>query len=177
MTEPLSWLQRNADWHHRRGLLKTGRAVVTINLWGPEGNRTDRAGVPCVQEHCGIPNDAWNNDDTNENTQTNGVKDYFYRYDTLTWDGANKQAYSGYKVIGLGFGGIAQMFGAKGHTNDANALPASRLVSGMSWLRLGRDAAVGGTTIFIKGDDSTAWRPVTRSFSPPLTMFPAILNP
>ena len=140
-----------------KGPLNTGRAVLTINLWGPKVNRTDGAGVPCVQEHCGIPNNAWNNG----RCQTKTPRPMASRTTSIstilcTWDGANKQAYFGYKVIGLGFGGVAQMFGAKGRTKDANAEPASRLFSGTSWLRLSRDAAVGDTAIFVKGDVTAA---------------------
>ncbi|MGH7815740.1 MAG: hypothetical protein ACREQI_17265 [Candidatus Binataceae bacterium] len=158
------------------GASGTMRSVVTINLWGPQqADPANGSGVECKSpliqppaDHpkwepspCGIPVNDWNNGDDRERQLDNGVKDYFYKYGTLPFDGADPNAYFGYKVLAVSYGGTIQMFGTKGALEEAQAVPKFPLMTGTSWTRLDQGAAKilkkGDTQFYVAGNMAGSW--------------------
>ncbi|HUO04919.1 MAG TPA: hypothetical protein VMU16_06950 [Candidatus Binataceae bacterium] len=152
------------------GASGTARSIVTINLWGAEQTPDNGAGVECKStpikppndqpnwqaSPCGIPVAIWNATDKAPVKLDNGVTDFFYKYDTMFADGADPNAYFGYKVIGLSYGGEIRMLGVKGSTKDTKPVPDFPLMTGVSWVRLDQgDKKVlkkGDPTLSVEGD-------------------------
>ena len=154
-----------------KGPLSTSRSVVAINLWGPEQTPRDKgAGVPCqspvikapadhpkwVDSPCGIPVKFWNDNDKVPATKLdNGVTDWFYKYDTMPDDGTDKNAYFGYKVLALSYGGTLQLYGKKG-ANPSVVAPAG--LTGTSWVRLKGNLNAGDPTVVVDGNVTGSWQ-------------------
>jgi len=135
---------------------------VTINLWGPQSRNPKKgtgikckSGVEGVAHDCGIPKLIWEGGNTSE---LNGVDDKFYKYDTIAFDGEDKQGYFGYKVIGLAGGGTLDLFGKKGATIDTKTVPSNPLSSGTSWVHLAKNIAKGDSSLLVEGDVSGQWQ-------------------
>jgi len=135
--------------------------TVTIHLYG-EDQGAHGSGVPCVSDdkgQCGIPNNIWGSNGS-EKVCLNGTKpdcsdgilDYFYQYMPIDYDDGNPQAYFGYKVLGVSYGGTLQLYGKLGATYEN--LPVSS--SGRSWARLA-DSVSGGNTLEL--DRVIGWKP------------------
>lgn len=121
---------------------------LTILLYG-ENQGIDGSGIPCkTDDRCGVPSDIWTSNPTNKvclpkamddpDVCTNssdcnsGVCDYFYSYRPPPFDGGDENAYFGYKVIGVAYGGTLKLFGEKGSKFDI----LDKDDSGSSWTRL-----------------------------------------
>ena len=147
---------------------------LTFHLYGVEQNKNDSGlkgvGIPCkspitpTSPFCGIPKELW---DSNSNPSPDsctkasevgdktllpgGIDDCFYQYHPLPFDNGDPNAFFGYKVLAVSFGGTLQLFGAKGATYCASypcpaddpALKASN--TGTSWTRLDASLAGGST--------------------------------
>jgi hypothetical protein len=159
-----------------KGPNNTTDAVVTINLWGAQQFPTPAAtptmmpqavGVLCQSPKegtapCGIPSKIWDSNGNKPVTMSNGVTDYFYQYQPLMFDNAPVKGkkdkihygYFGYKTIGVSYGGTVQLFGEKGATFEANAIPSSPLMTGTSWVRLDQSSPLkpGDTQFKVAGD-------------------------
>ncbi len=147
--------------------------TLTIHLWGAESaDPKNGSGITCKTDpgepdgnECGVDQPDWKSNIGNTSTQKctvaqampGGVKDCFYAYKALNWDGAIPTAYFGYKVLAVSWGGSLQLFGAKGASYDAttNGDPSS---SGVSWVRLGADLAGTGTEKTITLDRPVSWQ-------------------
>ena len=145
---------------------------LTIHLYGLEQNRENSGlggvGIACKTPiagsdttFCGIPTALWNSNpdpnpdsckkasETTAKTLPGGVDDCFYQYSPLNFDNGDPEAFFGYKVLGVSFGGTLQLFGSKGATycakypcpTDDPALSPSN--TGSSWTRL--DAPLTGS--------------------------------
>jgi hypothetical protein len=117
---------------------------VTIHLYGADQGAGGE-GALCVLPHCGIPDPVWI---TNGKSIVTGLPggapdDYFYQYGPLAVDTGDDNAYFGYKVIGVGYGGTLALYGKKGATYGA--LDSSS--SGTSWRRLAKSVSVDSDTI------------------------------
>ncbi|MEZ5589934.1 MAG: G8 domain-containing protein [Gammaproteobacteria bacterium] len=149
----------------------TAGGVVTIHLYGADqGARpfgTDQGprgmGITCKSDDfCGVPSTIWNaNYDSNTDqlkpknehvkSALPGGEDYFYRYDPMPYDDGNPNAYFGYKVLGVSYGGTLKLFGKKGATyGDVDAAK-----SGNSWVRLDKTLLPGQDTLVL--DRSVDW--------------------
>ncbi|MCB1805811.1 MAG: hypothetical protein KDJ99_11895, partial [Candidatus Competibacteraceae bacterium] len=105
---------------------------------------------------CGVDPTIWNaNYDSNTNqlkpkdqhvkSMLSGGEDYFYRYGTMPYDDGNPEAYFGYKVLGVSYGGTLKLFGKKGATyGDVDAAN-----SGTSWVRLDKTLLSGQDTLVL----------------------------
>lgn len=143
---------------------------LNIHLYGVMQNPSDSGlkgvGIACKSPidanhpFCGIPKALWDSNPnpnptsctkasaTDAKTLPGGVDDCFYQYHPLNFDNGDPNAFFGYKVLAVSFGGKLQMFGAKGATYCASypcpakdpALLASN--TGTSWTRL--DASLKG---------------------------------
>lgn len=176
-----------------KGPNNTTNAVVTINLWGAQQFATPTAaptngmmmpeavGVLCQSPKegtapCGIPASIWSSNGDAPVTMDNGVTDYFYDYQPLMFDGGSGTGekgkahfgYFGYKTIGVSYGGTVQLFGQKGSTIEANAIPSNPLLTGTSWVRLDQSSPLmpGDTELTVAGDvtgsspeSGGAWEP------------------
>jgi hypothetical protein len=137
---------------------KGGR--LTIHLWGaPQG--PGAKGVLCKSQNspetCGAPAEIFfSNVEADHTTvkkpdaavKVEGLKggadypgpkdDYFYAYHPLFHDGGDHNAYFGYKVLAVGYGGTLQLFGKKGaiHDTDTSCKPTEASSTGRSWVRL-----------------------------------------
>jgi uncharacterized protein YjbI with pentapeptide repeats len=130
------------------GMTGVNESKLTIFLYGDDqGNEGD--GIPCKTDNmCGIPSDIWSSNPTSKvclpktmvdpetcttsSECASGVCDYFYAYKPPPFDQGDDNAYFGYKVIGVAYGGTLKLFGEKGSKFDI--LDASD--SGNSWTRL-----------------------------------------
>ncbi|MCB1809646.1 MAG: hypothetical protein KDJ99_32120, partial [Candidatus Competibacteraceae bacterium] len=78
---------------------------LTIHLYGQDQGPGGR-GIACKTDaFCGVPDTVWNAGDSAKVALPGGVSDYFYPYEPLMFDNADPQAYFGYKVLGVGYGG------------------------------------------------------------------------
>ena len=136
---------------------------------GPGGN--GGKGIDCLMSNgsggfvtdptCGVPSTIWNSnkmDMSNMNPPScnkaskyktllpGNVDDCFYEYEPLVYDDGDPNAYFGYKVIGLSYGGTLQLFGKKGATYSA-AVPVPAWFTGNSWVRLAADLGAGATSL------------------------------
>ncbi|MGH7914307.1 MAG: G8 domain-containing protein, partial [Candidatus Binataceae bacterium] len=149
------------------------KSKLTFHLYGVEQNKNNSGlkgvGIACQTPKtegfpfCGIPKALWDSNsnpnkdsctkasDTAEKTLPGGVDDCFYQYHPMNFDDGDPNAFFGYKVLGVSFGGTLRMFGAKGAsycasypcpTNDP-ALAASN--TGTSWVRLAANLKGDGT--------------------------------
>jgi G8 domain len=145
---------------------------LTIHLWGVEQNKDNHGiggeGIPCHSpvegdSFCGIPPALWDSNPnpnpdscvkasaTSAKALPGGVDDCFYRYGTLPFDNGDANAFFGYKVLGVSFGGTLQLFGNKGATYcatypcpaDDPALSPSN--TGTSWTRLAAELSGSGS--------------------------------
>jgi hypothetical protein len=75
---------------------------------------------------------------TARDTYPGPKNDFFYGYHPLAHDSADHQAYFGYKVLGVGYGGKLKLYGKKGGCHavlgDKNCADPSH--TGRSWVRL-----------------------------------------
>lgn len=126
---------------------------LTIYLYGEDQTKNvpnkKGTGILCTTplsskgSPCGIDDAVWiakdtakcNRDDGNKCTLPGGVVDYFYQYHSLPYDGADTNAYFGYKVLALSYGGTIQLFGKRGATYASDGASSS---SGTSWARLAK---------------------------------------
>ena len=138
---------------------------LTIHLYG-EAQPVGGSGVPCktptsaTVEVCGIPKTVWDSNGANkvclppEEGGTPGTckpEDYFYQYKPLPQDGGDMNAFFGYKVLGVSYGGTLRLFGKKGST--FSELESSD--SGMSWARL--DGSINKGATQLKVDKPVDW--------------------
>jgi hypothetical protein len=151
--------------------------VVTIKLYGADQTCQDAkcqspkpgTGIKCLSDsegRCGVPKTVWESntiggdshnlvDPTKARKISDlgvdyiGVKDdYFYPYHSLPRDDADMQAYFGYKVLGVSYGGTLQLFGKKGATYaTAECGETAPTTSGTSWARLNATAKAGTSTL------------------------------
>jgi hypothetical protein len=130
----------------------TNNGTVTIHLYGPDQG-TNGSGVACVSDdkgQCGIPDNIWDSNGS-QKVCLNGMKpdcsdgilDYFYQYMPIDYDGGNPQAYFGYKVLGVSYGGTLKLYGKLGADYD-NLVVSS---SGRSWARLVQTVTGGSTLV------------------------------
>jgi hypothetical protein len=145
------------------------KSPLTIHLYGVEQNKNDHGlngkGIACRSpvrgdSFCGIPPALWDSNPsptpasctkaskTDAKILPGGIDDCFYRYGALPYDNADLNAFFGYKVLAVSFGGTLQLFGNKGATycasypcptNDPAIDPSN---TGTSWVRL--DATLKG---------------------------------
>jgi hypothetical protein len=146
-------------------------STLTIHLYGveqPPTNNPKATGVACKtpvtadSTFCGIPIAIWNSNptpnpnscitasNTSEKTLPGGVDDCFYQYKPLPYDDADPNAFFGYKVLAVSYGGTLQLFGAKGaiycKTNPCSAGDPALNPSntGVSWVRLSQSLLGNG---------------------------------
>ena len=56
------------------------------------------AGAPCKLKNCGVSDDLWKDNPTGKVTLPGGVRDYFYKYESLPAADMDTSAYYGTKV-------------------------------------------------------------------------------
>ncbi len=142
----------NSPSHQKGG---AGIACLTT----PDGGKTFTA-----DPMCGVPSTIWTSNPMGDmNPQTPCIKstlpsgtgtqplnDCFYQYGTIDYDDGDPNGYFGYKVLALSYGGTLQLFGYKGATYPLGvALPLPAWNSGLSWVRLAKDAHAGDQQITI----------------------------
>ncbi len=143
----------------------TAGGRVTIHLWGADQGGTASGpagnggkGIECLMSNgnggfatdpmCGVPSNIWSSNVmnmTNMNPATctksslpGSVNDCFYQYQPIVYDDGDPNAYFGYKVLAVSYGGTLNLYGKKGASYPAaTALPAS--FTGTSWLRLNKN--------------------------------------
>jgi len=139
--------------------------ALTIHLWGKDqtGNDPNKqgTGIRCLSDdvgQCGVPDEIWHSNMHIPPSQARKVSslsdanaypgpkdDYFYAYHPLPFDGGadarNAVGYFGYKVIGVSYGGILQLYGRKGATYATPECGPAPTSSGTSWARLASPAA------------------------------------
>ncbi len=140
----------------------TNGGSLTIHLYGPDQGEGGK-GIECVSDskgQCGIPDNIWESNGNQkvclngkEANCSDGILDYFYQYMPIDYDNGDPQAYFGYKVLGVSYGGTLKLFGAKGATYTN--LPVSS--SGTSWARL--NASVTTTSKTLTLDRVVDWKP------------------
>jgi len=125
---------------------------LTIHLYG-EDLGVGGSGILCKSDvRCGVPQAIWDSNGASKQMLPGGVEDYFYQYKPLPQDDGDMNAYFGYKVLGISYGGTLRMFGKKGATLPDNLMPDN---SGMSWARLDGNVNIGGTKL--KLDRAVDW--------------------
>jgi hypothetical protein len=146
---------------------------LTIHLWGKESeDPKNGSGITCKTNpdradgnECGVDEKDWKSNINNTDVKAcvlaqslpGGVKDCFYAYKPLNWDGAVKSAYFGYKVLAVSWGGSLQLFGLKGASYDAKT-NGDASSSGVSWARLAANLKGGGTEKTITLDRTVNWQ-------------------
>jgi len=148
--------------------------IVTIHLWGAEdADPMNGKGIPCKTNpggkdgnECGVDQANWESNLTNSDPKTctvapsglpGGVKDCFYAYHPINFDGGNPTAYFGYKVLAVSYGGSLQLFGLKGASYDSttNNDPSN---SGTSWARLAANLTGSGSETTLTLDRPVTWQ-------------------
>ncbi len=130
----------------------TAGGLVTIHLYGKDQGPSG-AGIACKTDvRCGVDPSIWTMSPSSKVALPGGVSDYFYAYNPLDYDNADPNAYFGYKVLGVSYGGTLNLFGSKGATYG-NLLPSS---SGTSWARLNGSLVAGQTTLTL--DRQVDWQ-------------------
>ncbi len=112
---------------------KNGKLV--IHLYG-ENQGIHGKGIPCQYDvHCGVPGTIWGTNGSEKVNLPGGVFDYFYDYKPLDFDDGDPNAYFGYKVLGVGYGGSLLLYGQDGasYPEGGDLKPYD---SGESWARL-----------------------------------------
>jgi hypothetical protein len=146
---------------------------LTIHLWGKESDDPKSgSGITCKTNpggadgnECGVDQTDWKSNIGNTDPKTctlaksmpGGVKDCFYAYRPLNWDGAIKTAYFGYKVLAVSWGGSLQLFGLKGASYDAKT-NGDASSSGVSWARLAANLTGSGSEKQITLDRKVNWQ-------------------
>jgi len=151
--------------------------TITIHLYGPPTAKGAK-GVPCVSKNspstCGAPPEIFFSNmladqmtpkpkdqavkvkdlaiDASIKDGYPGVKDdYFYAYHPLFHDTGDHTAYFGNKVLGVGYGGTLQLFGAKGGCYaPADTNCAARDFTGRSWVRLNATVQPGASQLTVE---------------------------
>lgn len=124
---------------------------LTIHLYG-EDQGVGGNGVLCKTPGsselgpCGIPFPIWSSNGSSPQLLPGPVSDFFYQYRPLPQDNGDLNAYFGYKVIGVSYGGTLRMFGKKGSTLEDTLTSDD---SGTSWARLDGDIGVGAEQLKI----------------------------
>jgi hypothetical protein len=158
---------------------------LTFHLYGvmqnPGNSGLGGVGIACKTPispdfpFCGIPKALWDSNPnpdpgsckkasaTDAKTLPGGVDDCFYQYQPLNFDNGDANAFFGYKVLGVSFGGTLQLFGAKGATYCATypcptnpldpALNPANL--GTSWTRLDTTLTGSGSEKLLVISDPT----------------------
>ena len=144
----------------------TADGKLTIHLYG-ENQGLGGSGVLCrtptsaTVEQCGIPKTVWDSNGASkvclppEEGGTPGTckpEDYFYQYKPLPQDDGDLNAFFGYKVLAVSYGGTLNLFGKKGSTLPDNLMSHD---SGMSWARL--DGTVNKGATQLKIDREVDW--------------------
>ena len=161
---------------------KTGDRLK-IHLYGPDqGSGTSKSkqgnGIACATKldaatnvgPCGVPQTLWDSNmamkpPTGPCTRANTVSKYmqnlpgnvddcFYRYMPLIYDGGDPNAYFGYKVLGVSFGGTLQLWGSEGATYT-NLTPDK---SGTSWVRLNQPVSKCSSNCTLVLDRPVDWK-------------------
>jgi hypothetical protein len=126
--------------------------LVTIHLYGNDQGASG-AGIECKTDvRCGVDPSIWTMTPSNKVTLPGGVTDYFYAYSPMDYDNADPNAYFGYKVLGVSYGGTLNLFGMKGATYG-NLQPSE---SGKSWARLNTSLVAGQMTLTL--DRQVDWQ-------------------
>ncbi|HEX8896387.1 MAG TPA: G8 domain-containing protein, partial [Terriglobales bacterium] len=88
--------------------------LLTIHLYGNDQGPSG-AGIACKTDvRCGVDPSIWTMAPSAKVTLPGGVTDYFYAYAPLDYDNADPNAYFGYKVLAVSYGGTLNLFGSKG---------------------------------------------------------------
>ena len=146
---------------------------LTIHLWGKESDDPKSGnGITCKTNpggdegnECGVDQADWKSNIGNTDPKTcqlakslpGGMKDCFYAYKPLNWDGAIKTAYFGYKVLAVSWGGSLQLFGLNGASYDAKT-NGDTSSSGVSWARLAANLTGSGSEKQITLDRNVSWQ-------------------
>lgn len=126
---------------------------LTIHLYGADQG-VNGSGIKCkTNAQCGVDEATWNSGGDQKVSLPGGVSDYFYRYEPLLFDNGDAQAYFGYKVLAVSYGGTLALYGSKG--SNLGYLPDSD--SGRSWGRLNKSTSAGETTLLL--DRAVDWQP------------------
>lgn len=134
----------------------TAGGKLTIHLYG-EDQGLGGSGVLCktptsaTVEQCGIPKTVWDSNGGSKQMLPGVVEDYFYQYSPLRQDDGDSNAFFGYKVLAVSYGGTLNLYGEKGST--FSNLESSD--SGMSWARL--DGTVNKGATQLKIDREVDW--------------------
>lgn len=128
------------------------KGPLTIHLWG-ENQGTNGTGILCVETHCGVPDDKWGTNGSKPVVLPGDVTDFFYDYMPLRFDGGDKNAYFGYKVLGVAWDGALTLYGAEGSSKCENLKVSD---SGQSWARLDASVTTGSTQLTL--DRTVDWR-------------------
>ncbi len=127
--------------------------LLTIHLYGKDQG-TNGSGIECKTDvRCGVDPSLWNSSGSQKFALPGGVKDYFYAYMPLDYDGGDPSAFFGYKVLGVSYGATLQFYGLKG-AKFGDVLPSD---SGMSWGRLNGSVKTGDTALNL--DRIVNWQP------------------
>ena len=133
---------------------------VRIFLYGKPPTGLTAKGVLCKTPTndqqtapCGIPDGIWNKSGQ-KITLDNGVTDYWYQYKPLSLDGDDPNAFFGYKVLAVSYGGTLQLFGKKGAVSPEEELKQTFKPkdSARSWRRLAGALLGGDTTLKLNVD-------------------------
>ena len=143
-----------------------GKGALCVSPPYVRGYQSTPAGDPVPD--CGIPTGVWGtdnsvpislvNDAPGGDKPANVVKDYFYKYGSMMFDGGltdGRVGHFGYKVLGLSYGGILELRGYKGATGGNTTDPTS---SGTSWVRLAADAPAGATELTLSRSVQGDWK-------------------
>lgn len=122
-----------------------GKGIDCLMSNGSDGYVTDRT--------CGVPSNIWSSNVMNMSNMNpascnkaskyktllpGNVDDCFYQYEPLVYDDGDPNAYFGYKVLALSYGGTLNLYGKKGASYPtAASFPA--WYTGTSWARLNRN--------------------------------------
>jgi G8 domain len=130
---------------------------------GPSGS--GGKGIECLMSNgsggyvtdptCGVPSNIWSSNVMNMSNMNPAsctkvsqlgkdlllpgkVDDCFYQYEPIVYDDGDPNAYFGYKVLALSYGGTINLFGKKGASYPA-AVPLPAWYTGTSWVRLAQN--------------------------------------
>ena len=120
-----------------------GKGIDCLMSDGKGGYTTDPA--------CGVPSNIWGSNKMDMSAMNppsctkasklgtllpGNVDDCFYQYEPLVYDDGDPNAYFGYKVLALSYGGTLQLFGTKGASFPAADVPLAPWYTGTSWVHL-----------------------------------------
>lgn len=133
----------------------TRGGVVTIHLYGSDQG-ANGSGVECKTDvRCGVDPKEWSSNGSAKYTMpgAGAISDYFYSYMPIDYDGADPNAYFGYKVLAVSYDGTLDLYGSKG-AKYGTVLASD---SGMSWARLDGSVKQGDSSLTI--DRLVNWQP------------------